>query len=145
VERACLDTSVLIELSRRRLIGYVDLEDGLAIPAIVLYEYLRGLAYLGRDLRKARRALERRFTIIGLSSQVAEVAAGIYAELRSRGILVPDPDILIAATCISSDLPLATHNTKHFKKIPKLRIIDPEAIIEELEKAKGLTEGLSSS
>ncbi len=76
MERACLDTSVLIELPRRRLIGYVDLEDGLAIPAIVLYEYLRGLAYLGRDLRKVRR-------------RVAEVAAVIYAELRS-GVLIPD-------------------------------------------------------
>lgn len=140
MEPACLDTSVLIELSRRRLVGYVDVEDGLAIPAIVLYEYLRGLAYLGRDLGRARKALERRFTIIELDSRVTEVAAVIYAELRSRGILIPDPDILIAATCMSSDLPLATHNTKHFKKIPKLRLIDPKEIIEELEKAKGISE-----
>ncbi len=136
MEQACLDTSVLIELSRHRLIGYVDIEDGLTLPAIVLYEYLRGLAYLGRDLKKARKALEKRFTIIELDGRIAEEAAAIYANLRAKGTLISDPDLLIAATCISLNLPLATNNIKHFKKVPKPKLTNPETIIKELEKLR---------
>lgn len=53
----------------------------------------------------------------------AAVAAEIYQDLKSRGILIETDDILIAATAISHDLRFATINRKHFERIPNLKLV----------------------
>lgn len=44
------------------------------------------------------------------------------ADLEKRGIAISEPDLRIAAVTIQHNLILITGNTKHFKKIPGLRI-----------------------
>ncbi len=134
--KACLDTNVLIELARRKLIRYIEREDELYIPWIVAYEYIRGLAYLGRDTSMVKHELEDRFNIIYPTNNVLVKAVEIYLELRRRGELVPDPDILIAASCMAYGIPLATMNKSHFDRIEGLKLLDPETIIEEYEALK---------
>lgn len=134
--KTCLDTNVLIELARRKLIRYIDREDQLYIPWIVAYEYIRGLAYLGRDTGLVKHELESRFNIIYPTNSILVKAVEIYLSLRKRGELIPDPDILIAASCIANNIPLATMNRSHFNRIEGLELVDPKTIIEEYEALK---------
>ncbi len=134
--KTCLDTNVLIELARRKLIRYIDREDQLYIPWIVAYEYIRGLAYLGRDTGLVKHELESRFNIIYPTNSILVKAVEIYLSLRKRGELIPDPDILIAASCIANNIPLATMNRSHFDRIEGLELVDPKTIIEEYEALK---------
>jgi predicted nucleic acid-binding protein len=48
--------------------------------------------------------------------------ASLRASLRRRGELIPDFDIVIAATALVYDLTLLTYNLRHFSRIPDLRI-----------------------
>jgi predicted nucleic acid-binding protein len=51
--------------------------------------------------------------------------AYLRAELRRRGQLFPDLDLLIAATALQHDLTLLTRNVRHFNRIPDLRLYQP--------------------
>ena len=51
-------------------------------------------------------------------------AAELYAELRSRGQLIEDADLLSAAIALVHDMTLVTNNTSHFNRIEGLRIED---------------------
>jgi predicted nucleic acid-binding protein len=39
--------------------------------------------------------------------------------------LIPDVDLLIAATALEEDLTLVTRNTRHFERIPDLKLYQP--------------------
>jgi tRNA(fMet)-specific endonuclease VapC len=45
--------------------------------------------------------------------------------LRSQGMLIPDMDILIAATALAHNLTLLTRNVRHFQRIPGLARYQP--------------------
>ncbi len=47
--------------------------------------------------------------------------ARIRGDLRQRGQLIGDPDILIATTALYYDLILLTRNKKHYQRIPLLK------------------------
>jgi tRNA(fMet)-specific endonuclease VapC len=51
-----------------------------------------------------------------------EQFAEVRAYLRRRGELISDFDILLGATALHDDLTLLTYNTRHFKRIPHLKI-----------------------
>jgi predicted nucleic acid-binding protein len=51
--------------------------------------------------------------------------AVLCAELCRRGQLIPDPDLLIAATARQHDLTLLTRNVCHVDRIPALRLYHP--------------------
>ena len=49
-------------------------------------------------------------------------AAEIYVDLKQKGRLISDADILIAATALTHDLILVTNNTAHFQRVPGLQV-----------------------
>jgi tRNA(fMet)-specific endonuclease VapC len=53
---------------------------------------------------------------------IAETFAATRAALRQQGLLIPDMDLLIAATALEHDLTLVTRNQRHFARIPGLQI-----------------------
>jgi tRNA(fMet)-specific endonuclease VapC len=57
-------------------------------------------------------------------SSLLERAAELYAELRARGQLIEDADLLIAAVALVHDMTLVTHNTAHFTRITGLQVDD---------------------
>ncbi len=135
---ACIDTDVLIDLSRTSLIAFITKDLGLSITTITVYEYTRGMAFLGRDPAKVVDELRQRFSIIDLSIESIIKASQIYADLRKKGQLIPDPDILIASICITNNKPLSTKNTKHFNRLLAygLKLIPPKQIAEAIIKRK---------
>ena len=54
-----------------------------------------------------------------------EIFARIRAALRRRGQMISDFDILIASTALQYELTLLTRNTRHFARIPNLRLYLP--------------------
>ena len=49
----------------------------------------------------------------------------VHAELRRRSQLIPDLDLLIAATALHHDLSLLTRNVRHFHRTPELKLYQP--------------------
>jgi predicted nucleic acid-binding protein len=85
----------------------------------------RGLvaAKATRQLRRFDDLL-RRCPLGEATNAVFEAAVNIHADLKSKGRICNDMDILIAAFCQTYDLTLVTNNTRHFKNIASLTLVD---------------------
>jgi tRNA(fMet)-specific endonuclease VapC len=102
-------------------------DEGLAVSIISygeLFEGALGAPDPQRELARFRRFLDR-LALLPLDDAVMERFARIRADLRHRGQLIPDLDLLIAATALEHNLTLATRNLRHFQRIPDLRIHQP--------------------
>jgi predicted nucleic acid-binding protein len=101
--------------------------DGLAVSIIAVGEVYEG-AHSSLD-PQAELARYRRyfagFTTLGLSEPVMVTFSAVRASLRRQGLLIPDLDLLIAATAITHDLTLLTRNARHFQRIPDLKRYQP--------------------
>jgi tRNA(fMet)-specific endonuclease VapC len=102
--------------------------EGLAISLITFGEIYEGI-YFGRNppghesgFRKFLRVVD----VLPLNRRTMQHFARIRGELRRRGQLIPDPDILIAATALEHDLTLLTRNLKDFARIPELKLYQGE-------------------
>lgn len=127
---ALLDTDILSELLKQhplvtqRAHRYLAEHGQLAFSIITRYEILRGLkAKQAHAQEAAFDALCETCLILPLSDLVIVQAAALYAELHRRGDLIPDADLLIAATAIQSQRTVISNNIAHFARIPNL-IVD---------------------
>jgi tRNA(fMet)-specific endonuclease VapC len=104
------------------------LSAGLAISVVTFGEVFEGI-YFGRDPSK-HAAEFRRFLhgarVLDVNRGVARRFARIRGDLRQRGQLIGDPDLLIAATALHYDLELLTRNLRHFQRIPELKVFPPQ-------------------
>jgi tRNA(fMet)-specific endonuclease VapC len=57
-----------------------------------------------------------------VTKEVATLAAMLKANLDRAGTMVSGPDLMIAATAIRHNAPLATRNIREFSRIPDLTI-----------------------
>jgi tRNA(fMet)-specific endonuclease VapC len=62
--------------------------------------------------------------ILPFSHPAAVLAADIWADLKRRGLLIGEVDILIAGIALSEGLAVATHNVYHFARINNLQVVD---------------------
>jgi predicted nucleic acid-binding protein len=62
------------------------------------------------------------FQLVPMTIDMMENFARIRATLRRQGQLIPDTDILIAATAVTLDLTLLTRNVRHFTRVPGLKL-----------------------
>ena len=99
--------------------------DLIEIAPVAYYEVKRGLISVGA-LNRIRifEDLCNRFRVGAIDKQVLSAASVIYADLRTRGLLIEDADILIAAYCVANQFTLVTHNLKHFINIKGLSVED---------------------
>jgi tRNA(fMet)-specific endonuclease VapC len=58
-----------------------------------------------------------------IDKNTLDIASKINVKLQKKGIKIGD-DVLIAAYCIKHKLKLITNNTRHFKDIEELEIIN---------------------
>ncbi len=102
-------------------------QDGLAVSIVSFGEIYEG-AYLFPNpethLQTFRRFLAG-FTVLGLTEATMAIFARTRAQLRQQGNLIPDLDLLIAATALHHDLALMTRNLRHFQRIPNLKLYQP--------------------
>ena len=84
------------------------------------YETKRGLLAIGAHRQLA--AFERLWRVLGIvmiDQAVLDRAAELYAELRARGQLIEDADLLIAAMALIHDMTLVTHTCLCFSAVCK--------------------------
>ena len=95
------------------------------IPPFVNYEILRGFLCVSAPSKESAYKQLCAFCPIGEMTVDAWVrAAEIYAELYTKRFTVKDADIIIAAFCIVNEHTLVTDNTKDFKHIDGLQLVN---------------------
>ena len=129
--RFLVDTDILIEILR----GNAQLlRIFTALPvATILYVSSITAAELYHGAARSRNPAGSRAEVAALLSQVQvlpvdDVVAARFGELKAglqaAGQVIADFDLLIAATALVHDLPLATHNIRDFTRIRGLRLDD---------------------
>lgn len=63
-------------------------------------------------------------SILAYDQEAAFLFGELKNRLRSQGVLVAEPDLQIASIAIQHELRLATHNQRHFNRIPGLILQD---------------------
>lgn len=121
-----IDTGIFIEHLRAKnktettLYRLADSSD-LFISAISIYELYMGAT--NSDKIKDIEMITDGLIVLPFDDRVAISSAEIFLELKRKNQLIEFRDIFIAATCISNELPIATLNKKHFKRVDGLKII----------------------
>jgi predicted nucleic acid-binding protein len=131
-----LDSSVIIAAERKRQtveefltsVGRSFGEVEIAISAVTLAELVHGVARANTpEIRIARRALidelKKHVPVHPVTDSTAEIAGQISGEQAAKGITVPADDLLIGASANEQGYAVATLNTRHFEKIPGLRVL----------------------
>lgn len=125
MERLILDTGVLVAAARGRLaVSALHDGDDVAVPAVVIAEYLAGVLL---DDDPARRAVQRAFlddvlTVVPVCDYdhtVAEHHAQLLAHTHRTGRKRGAHDLLIAATALATDRALLTTDGRaRFHELP---------------------------
>ncbi len=120
------DTSLLIDYLRnadKHNSQFIQLfkNHNLHISVISVFELLNGATTESKmsDINK----LCKNLGIIDFNLPCAEKASEIYRELKRRNKMIEFRDILIGATALVHDIPIATLNVKHFERISGIQII----------------------
>jgi tRNA(fMet)-specific endonuclease VapC len=106
-----------------RLLSPFIRERRLGMSIIFYAELWEGLLGSSRQevYRSALADLIAGVPVLGLDRETAEVFAGVRAELRRQGRLIPDLDLLIAATALRHDLTVISRD-QHFRRVRGLRL-----------------------
>jgi tRNA(fMet)-specific endonuclease VapC len=124
-----LDTDVLSAVVRdalrgptaRKLLARAGNEDA-ATTAINAGELLYG-ARRTRSATRARRVefLLEQIHVLSFDHAAARTYAELRAELEQKGRRIDEPDLRIAAICVSGGHLLVSGNRRHFQRVPGLR------------------------
>ena len=69
-------------------------------------------------------AIKSIFPLLEITSEIMNIFGEIKVYTQKIGKTIDDMDLLIAATAITNNFTLVTHNTKHFENIPNLKVED---------------------
>lgn len=127
-----LDTDILSNLMRRTP-SVVLIAQLAAVPAeqqftssITLGELLYGAYRLGPAsatlLERLEKTLLPNLPILPFDTRAAYKYGTTRAELESKGILIGDADLRIAAIALARDLTVVTGNVRHFQPVAGLRV-----------------------
>ena len=90
------------------------------VSTVAKYEVLIGADE--REMDEWDRIFEE-ITVLPFDDVAVDVARMIFRQLKQENKLIDISDILIAATAIANDFPLATLNRSHFERIRGLRMV----------------------
>ena len=127
--RVLLDTDILSLLRRghesvtQHATEYIITYGCLAFTELTWYEVVRGYRAIGAHRQlEAFEAFCRRCDIFRLDHNSLDCAANIYADLRQRGELIGEVDILIAGIALAQGMGVATRNAGLFSRIAGFRV-----------------------
>ena len=124
-----VDTTFLIDLLKNlpnavKKASEIDIKkEGVSATTISVFELWQGVI----DLQNKNK-LDKIHTLldsIGLNVfdlESAKIAGRIHAQLRAEGLTIDPEDSMIAGICIHNGQSLLTKNTKHFERIPELKL-----------------------
>jgi tRNA(fMet)-specific endonuclease VapC len=125
-----LDTDTLSEIIKGRnaavqprAVQYLTEYGSFSFSLITRFEILRGLKAKNATAQLA--AFDARCqasAVLPITDEIIVRAADLYADLKRRGELISDADLIIAATATVHNLVLVTTNTAHFQRIAGLAL-----------------------
>jgi len=122
-----IDTSILIEAERGKLdlAEHLNESDEYFVSVITASELLHGLHRSAGSASSARRRIFvdetlDRFPTLDIDLEIARKHSRIWADLAAVGKMIGMNDLWIAATCLSHQLKLATHNVREFERVDEL-------------------------
>jgi predicted nucleic acid-binding protein len=131
-----LDSSAAVAAERqgknpKQLLEAIVLETGdddVAVSVITLLELAHGIARADTVERheKRQRFLNELISVLPvhpITAAVALRAGQIDGQSQAKGIRIPLSDLLIGVTALELGYRIATHNERHFKQIPGLKVI----------------------
>jgi tRNA(fMet)-specific endonuclease VapC len=126
-----LDTNILVSLlkgderAKEKVSSLTSAGSAIFVTTITAYELLKGASISSRPEENLAKVRDLLYTIpvLELSTEACEQASKIYKDLRARGKMIGEFDILIAAIVMSRDEeePLVTKDA-HFKNVEGLRM-----------------------
>lgn len=114
------DTDFLIDYLKGKPETFNLLDLGIIrISAISVFEILQGLN------KNEFRIIDflNQFRIMKVDYKTSILAGKISRDLRSKGLEIGMADCIISATAIINNDELVTRNTKHFERIPNLKVV----------------------
>ena len=98
----------------------------IGIPAVVLYELEYGIARSTSPKKRTKQLEElcALIEVLAFGNEEARTSATLRAALEKKGTPIGPYDVMIAGTVLSKQGILVTNNTKEFRRVPKLKIID---------------------
>lgn len=129
MKRYLIETSVIVKFLRGKseAVEFIEgLEGELTSSFVCLAELYEGVY---RTKREAEKGILDFFAglseVYGLDQEIAEKFGQIRAELKQKGRMIEDLDILLAATCKAYNLILVTDNIniRHFKRVKGLKVL----------------------
>lgn len=123
-----LDTSVIIDYLRGKeeVVNLINSFKGKLVSSYICQSELYEGIYRSKN-RSAESTILEFFSGLsktyGLNQKIAQSFGLLRKNLKQKGEIIEDLDIMIAATCIVYGLTLVTFNKKHFSRIKGLDII----------------------
>lgn len=131
-----MNNTILIDTN---IVSYLFKRDSRALP--YLHEHLDNKAWLisfmtlaelyrwavkyqwGKAKKDRLEAYLSKFTVIPYDQYLCWKWAEVVTECQGKGKSIDHPDAWIAATALLYDLPLVTHNSKHFENIESIQVL----------------------
>ena len=121
-----LDTDHCIAILRQKLdlSGRVEAEEELFITSITVAELTHGAnrSVHREDNLTRLEVLFAALTVLPFDGMAGRRFGHLKAELEQTGASLDDLDLQIASIALEHNLPLATNNTKHFKRVQGLQL-----------------------
>lgn len=123
-----LDTSVIIDYLRGKeeVINLVDSLKGRLVSSYICLSELYEGVFRSKNKNVEATILEFFSGLsktYGLNQKIAQEFGLLRKNLKQKGEIIEDIDLIIAATCIAYNLDLVTLNKKHFSRIKGLSIV----------------------
>ena len=98
----------------------------IGIPSVVLYELEYGIAKSSSPKKRMKQLEElcALVEVLTFGNEEAKTSATIRAALEKKGTPIGPYDVMIAGTALSKQGVLVTNNTKEFRRVPRLQIVD---------------------
>ena len=123
-----IDTDTIIFALRKDRSVLIKFEENKNIPiSISMITYAELIFGAKRSQNEQKNMIKVRhirelYPIEELNEGVMEIFANIKATMFNQGMRIEDMDLFIAETAIYNYLTLVTNNTKHFEKVPYLKL-----------------------
>jgi len=127
--RYLLDTNIFVYIRRQRppevMARFQRLKPGEAAMSVITYGELQYGAEKSASRAQALRQLDELTALIPVLPMPADVGrsyGSIRAALESRGEIIGNNDLWIAAHASAADLTLVSNNEREFKRVPGLKV-----------------------
>jgi tRNA(fMet)-specific endonuclease VapC len=122
-----LDSSILIDFFRKRnktksILFQLTDEYLFCLSVMTAFEIQIGIK--SERQQYEYQTLMENVQTLPIDQLCIDKAVEIYRFLKSQNAQIGLADLLIGATAVRYDLPLATLNRRHFERIPNLSLID---------------------